>query len=68
VTTRDRWSLVDGDRMRMLTAREYLRAQGFPEGYRIPAVHRTAVALIGNAVCPPVAKHVCEAMKAHLWN
>lgn len=55
ITTRDRWAVIDGDQMRMLTADECRAAMGFPEGYRLPATHRDAVHLLGNAVCPPVA-------------
>lgn len=55
ITTRDRWAVIDGDQMRMLTADECRAAMGFPEGYRLPASHRDAVHLLGNAVCPPVA-------------
>ncbi|MCA7086097.1 DNA cytosine methyltransferase [Cupriavidus sp. DB3] len=58
VTTRDRYALIDGDRMRMLRADEYRAAMGFPADYRLPAQHRTAVHLLGNAVCPPVARDV----------
>jgi DNA (cytosine-5)-methyltransferase 1 len=68
VLTRDRYALVHGDRMRMLTAREYLRAQGFPSSYRVPCLHRLAVFLTGNATAPPVMKWVCEHIKRHLWN
>ncbi len=65
VTTKDRYCLVSGDRMRMLTAHEYLLAQGFPTEYRVPPLKRLAVHLIGNSVVPAVAKHVCEAIRAY---
>jgi DNA (cytosine-5)-methyltransferase 1 len=70
ITTKDRYCLVDGDRMRMLTAREYLLAQGFPAHFRLPPTHRAAVAMIGNSVPPPMARAVCEKVlsHAHLWN
>lgn len=55
ITTRDRYAVVDGDRMRMLTADEYRAGMGFPADYKLPADHKTAVHLLGNAVCPPVA-------------
>lgn len=58
VTTRDRWALVDGDSMRMLTVAEYRRAMGFPESYALPAKRSEAIHLLGNAVPPPLAKHV----------
>lgn len=64
VTTRDRYAVVDRDRMRMLTAQEYRAAMGFPENYILPAQHRLAVHMLGNAVCPPVARDVINALKA----
>ncbi|WP_119157460.1 DNA cytosine methyltransferase [Caldimonas tepidiphila] len=63
VTTRDRWAVVDGERMRMLRADECRAAMGFPEGYRLPTQHREAVHLLGNAVCPPVAADLITALK-----
>ena len=60
VTTVDRWMVVDGDRMRMLTVREYRQAMGFRADYRIPTSRKQAIKLLGNAVCPPVAQHVLE--------
>jgi DNA (cytosine-5)-methyltransferase 1 len=65
VTTRARYSLVDGERMRMLTTAEYKRAMGFPEGYRLPAVQKTAIHLLGNAVPPAMARHVIAAIQGH---
>jgi DNA (cytosine-5)-methyltransferase 1 len=58
ITTRDRFALVDGDRMRMLTVDEYRRAMGFPDDYRLPSTRKTAIHLLGNAVCPPVAAEI----------
>lgn len=63
--------------MRMLTPRELSNAQGFPEDYildpecwyktasgnrkygRLPKTHQ--IAKIGNAVCPPLSKALCQA-------
>lgn len=57
VTTRDRWALVDGSRMRMLTLDEYRAAMGFPDDYDLAATSRkNGIHLLGNAVCPPVAE------------
>jgi DNA (cytosine-5)-methyltransferase 1 len=64
ITTVDRWALVDGDSMRMLTAAENRGAMGFPDDYRLPAQHRAAVHMLGNAVCPPVARDVIAALRA----
>lgn len=56
VTTRDRWGLVDGERMRMLNVAEYTAAMGFPADYALPTTRAKAIHLLGNAVCPPVAR------------
>jgi len=64
ITTRDRWAVIDGDRLRMLSADECRAAMGFPAGYRLPAQHHQAVHLLGNAVCPPVAADIINALRA----
>jgi DNA (cytosine-5)-methyltransferase 1 len=64
ITTRDRWSVIDGDRMRMLSAIEARDAMGFPPTYRLPLQHKAAMHMLGNAVCPPVARDVIEALSA----
>ncbi|MGL5362846.1 MAG: DNA cytosine methyltransferase, partial [Bosea sp. (in: a-proteobacteria)] len=53
--------------MRLLTPRELARAQGFPDDYEIATgadgarITRTdQVRLIGNSVCPPVARALLE--------
>ncbi len=63
VTTRDRWAIVDGDRMRMLSTQECRRAMGFPDSYLLPNNHKEALHMLGNAVCPPVARDVINAIK-----
>jgi DNA (cytosine-5)-methyltransferase 1 len=63
ITTRDRWAVIDGDRMRMLTADECRAAMGFPAGYWLPQQHKEAVHLLGNAVCPPVATDLINAIR-----
>lgn len=63
ITTRDRWAVIDGDRMRMLTSDECRAAMGFPAGYLLPATHKEAVHLLGNAVCPPVVRDIINAIK-----
>jgi len=62
ITTRDRWAVIDGDQMRMLSADECRAAMGFPADYRLPAQHKAAVHLLGNAVCPPVAADIITAI------
>lgn len=58
VTTKDRYALVDGDRMRMLTVAEYRRAMGFREDYILTGSRADQVKQLGNAVCPPVAAEI----------
>lgn len=60
ITTRDRWAVVDGKRMRMLSSNECRAAMGFPADYKLPAAHKDAVHMLGNAVCPPVAAKVIK--------
>ena len=73
VTTKDRFGLVTvGGKsmqvadigMRMLTARELFAAQGFPADYRLLDGTLTTTAqkkLVGNSVCPDVARAVVAA-------
>lgn len=64
ITTKDQWVLVDGDRYRPLTLREYARGMGFSDAYAWPGELSRAdvVRGIGNAVCPPVARDVVRAV------
>lgn len=65
VTTRDRWALVDGDRMRMLTIPEYKAAMSFPTDYALPGKSkRLDIHLLGNAVPPLLAKEAITALLA----
>lgn len=64
ITTRDRWAIVKGDKMRMLNKHELRKAMGFPDKTVIPDRHRLAVHLLGNAVCPPVANDILNAIHA----
>lgn len=66
VTTKARWALINGDRMRMLTVAENCAAMGFPRDYQLPAQTHQAIHLLGNAVCPPVARDVISALAAQL--
>jgi DNA (cytosine-5)-methyltransferase 1 len=65
ITTKLQWALVkssrSGDLVRMLTVAEHRRAMGFPETYWLPE-NRTcdSVKLLGNAVCPPVAREIVK--------
>jgi DNA (cytosine-5)-methyltransferase 1 len=58
--------------MRMLTPRELARAQGFPDDYILEAEHdgkplskSAQVRMIGNSVCPPLARALIEANFVH---
>ncbi len=63
ITTRDRWAVVDGDHMRMLTAGENLAAMSFPADTKRPDNHRLTVHLAGNAVPPVAAARIIEAVR-----
>ncbi len=63
ITTRDRFAIVDKDRMRMLSVSEAKRAMGFPDDYKLPQNKRLAMHFLGNAVCPPVAADLIAQIK-----
>lgn len=63
ITTKDRWSVIDGDRMRMLSVEEARAAMGFPAAYQLPAAKHAAMHLLGNAVVPQVAAELLAALR-----
>ncbi|MEH6566207.1 MAG: DNA cytosine methyltransferase [Halopseudomonas sp.] len=63
ITTLDRWAVVDGDRMRMLSRYECRSAMSFPDTYQLPDNHRLAVHLMGNAVCPVPVSHIINEIR-----
>lgn len=63
LTTKARWAIVKGARMRMVSAKEGLLLQGFPAGYQLPDSEPEAWTLIGNAVAPQVAADVIDALR-----
>ncbi len=63
LTTRARWAVIDGDRMRMVAATEGRALMGFPADYLLPANEAQAWHLIGNAVVPKVAADLISAMR-----
>jgi len=64
VTTVDRWAVVDGDRMRMLSAKEYQVAMGFRDNYKFAASDkRTIIHLLGNAVPPQAATDILRELQ-----
>lgn len=64
ITTRDRWAIVDGDRMRMISVDEAREAMGFPADYRLPERSKDAMHMLGNAVVPVVARDILNALRA----
>ncbi len=70
VTTKDRFGVVEVKqerfmldiRLRMLSPRELARAQGFPDSYQFTGNRHDVVKQIGNAVPPPVAAALFEAV------
>lgn len=64
LTTRARWAVVDGERMRMLTIAETAAAMGLRSTYILPAAPALANGLVGNMVAPPVARAVISALRA----
>lgn len=63
LTTRARWAVIDGDRMRMVQASEGRELMGFPADYALPANEAQAWGLLGNAVAPPVARDLIDALR-----
>lgn len=63
VTCVDRWAVVRGEQVRMMQPHELQRAMGFGDHYRIDGTKREKVRMIGNAVCPQVAKYVVDCVK-----
>jgi DNA (cytosine-5)-methyltransferase 1 len=65
LTTKDRYALIDGNYMRMLNVNECKRGMGFPENYILPENHTDSMRMIGNAVCPPVARYLLYHVKKY---
>lgn len=63
ITTRDRWAVIDGDRMRMVSVDEARLAMGFRTSYQLPARAKDAMHMLGNAVPPPVPRDVILALR-----
>ena len=64
ITTRDRWAVIHGDMLRMLTVKEYQAAMGFRPDYLLPPTRKKAIHMLGNAVCPPVAAELISRVAA----
>ena len=61
ITTRARWAVCDGDRMRMFQPAELARAMSFPSAYTLPRKADQAIHLLGNAVPPLMGAAVLRA-------
>ena len=72
ITTLDRFALVKpqgkrGRVMRMLQVPELRAAMGMPREMKFEfGTRRDRIKLIGNAVCPPVMKHVVHVLTTHV--
>jgi len=66
ITTKNRWGVVDGDRMRMFTADESRAAMSFPDDYILTGGVTLDTHLLGNAVPPKFAKKVITALRHQL--
>lgn len=64
ITTKDRWAIIDGNRMRMLNVDECRRAMGFRDSYKLPPGSQLAKHMLGNAVCPPVITQIIREIAA----
>lgn len=64
LTTRARWAVVNGDRMRMVSRQEARQFMGFDVDTQLPNCEKTANQLLGNAVCPPVPRDIINAIRA----
>lgn len=64
LTTKARWAVVDGERMRMVSAlSEGRELMGFERQYQLPANEAQAWNLLGNAVVPIKAADVINAIR-----
>ena len=63
LTTRDRYAVIDGERMRWLSIAEQLVFMSFPASYHMPRDRRLATHLLGNAVCSKVMTTLVHAIR-----
>lgn len=66
ITTKNRWGVVDGDRMRMFTKEESRDAMSFPRDCILPPGVTLATHMLGNAVPPQLAHRVISAVRAQI--
>ena len=60
ITTDDRYGVVRGDEMRMLSVQEARKAMSFPDDYKMPSCKKLAMHLMGNAVCPQAVAPIVQ--------
>lgn len=58
LTTHDRYAVVVGDYLRMLSVPELTALSGFPADYPLTGTRAEKVMQLGNAVCPPAGEWV----------
>jgi DNA (cytosine-5)-methyltransferase 1 len=63
VTTVDRWAIVRGNEMRMVSVDEYRAAMSFDRDTKLPPTKEEAVLLLGNATCPEQITDIITAIK-----
>lgn len=63
LTTRARYAVVDGERMRMVSVPEALQFMGFDPTYKVPRNIALANHLLGNAIPPAMAAWFIERCK-----
>lgn len=66
ITTKNRWAVVDGDRMRMFAREESRDAMGVRPDYILPEGITEATFMLGNMVCPQVACDFITALQEAL--
>ena len=64
ITTKDRWAIIDGGRMRMFSVDECRIAMGFRSSYKLPPQSQVAKHMLGNAVCPPLVTEIIREIAA----
>jgi DNA (cytosine-5)-methyltransferase 1 len=64
ITTRDRWSVIDGNRMRTLNVNESRAAMGFRTSYQLPENPKLAKHMLGNAISPPMVTDIVKQIAA----
>lgn len=63
ITTKNRWAIVDGPRVRMFNREENRAGMGVRRDYILPDGVTEATFMLGNMVCPKVAKDFVTALR-----